>query len=201
MDTLTASELAERVARASLLAETGDKAELVLRRIRHWTAAGALPTVGEANTGTGRHRRYARETAYLAIVLDALADRGLPIDLLKAVSQTVRELSAGKPPQKMKPPKVWSQGLHSLLQPLSTETADMRRKEGERSKELWTAAVEGTELVYLVLVTVKLNENAKAGALGSLHSAAGLAQQVTSPWLAAVPVELIALTTLFSRLR
>ena len=62
-----------------------DAIAFVSRRIRHWTLAGALETIGEARSGVGRHRRYTREAAYFAAVLDALADLGLPIDALKKV--------------------------------------------------------------------------------------------------------------------
>jgi hypothetical protein len=67
-----------------------DGIAFVSRRIRHWTLAGALDTIGEARSGVGRHRRYARETAYFAAVLDALADLGLPIDALKKVGEQLR---------------------------------------------------------------------------------------------------------------
>ncbi len=84
--TLSLAELAEAVAEGQ--DETRD---LLIRRIRHWTLAGTLPTAGSPHAGTGRHRRYSADTAYLVIVLHRLADWGLPIGVLKAVSDTILE--------------------------------------------------------------------------------------------------------------
>ncbi len=62
---------------------------VVQRRIRHWTLANALPTVGGTYTGTGKHRRYAKGTIYLAAVLNRLADWGCPIKLISAVADDI----------------------------------------------------------------------------------------------------------------
>src|SRR5688572_3304914 len=92
---LTVSEIAERVAKSSVFAEVSDRREVVLRRIRHWTTAGALPSEGDPHSGTGRHRTYSPQTIYLASVLNVLADTGLPLEMLKAASDAVQETISG----------------------------------------------------------------------------------------------------------
>jgi hypothetical protein len=84
--TWAVSELAEAVA-----GNDGDS-DLVTRRIRHWTLAGALAAEGPAHSGTGRHRRYAASTAYHAVLLNWLADWGLSISVLQGVSERLRPM-------------------------------------------------------------------------------------------------------------
>jgi DNA-binding transcriptional MerR regulator len=68
--------------------------ELWLRRLRYWSAHGVLPADGPRHEGTGRHRRYEPETAYLAALLLRLSSAGLPIGVIEAVAQAVqRELA------------------------------------------------------------------------------------------------------------
>jgi hypothetical protein len=89
-ETLTLRDIAKAVAphwRGATLGNTDDEESLALRRIRHWTLAGALPTSGAVHAGTGRHRHYPPVAAYLAAILTYMADWGLPIGLLKAVSE------------------------------------------------------------------------------------------------------------------
>jgi hypothetical protein len=88
---LTVSELAKAVAD-----KEGDS-DLVTRRIRHWTLAGALAAEGPAHSGTGRHRRYAASTAYYAVLLNWLADWGLSISVLQGVSERLQPMLAGDP--------------------------------------------------------------------------------------------------------
>lgn len=87
--TLTVSELARAVA-----GKEGDS-DLVTRRIRHWTLAGALAPEGLAHSGTGRHRRYAASTAYEAVLLNWLADWGLSISVLQGVNEQLQPMLAG----------------------------------------------------------------------------------------------------------
>lgn len=68
-----------------------DEVVFVTRRIRHWTLAGALQTVGEVHSGVGRHRRYSTDAVYFAAILDALADGGLPLEALKLVAEQLRK--------------------------------------------------------------------------------------------------------------
>lgn len=81
-DTLSVSEIAARVARRE---RPGDEARLT-RQIRHWTMTGVLAPIGEAFTGTGRHRRYSEETVYVVAVLAEIAGLGVSITGLKAAS-------------------------------------------------------------------------------------------------------------------
>jgi hypothetical protein len=86
--TWTVSGLAKAVA-----GKEGDS-DLVTRRIRHWTLAGALVVEGTAHSGTGRHRRYAASTAYEAVLLNWLADWGLSISVLQGVSEQLQSMLA-----------------------------------------------------------------------------------------------------------
>ena len=85
--TLTVSELAKAVAGK-------EGSDLVTRRIRHWTLAGALAAEGPTHSGTGRHRRYAASTAYDAVLLNWLADWGLSISVLLGVSGRLQPVLA-----------------------------------------------------------------------------------------------------------
>jgi len=62
--------------------------ELWLHRARYWSAHGILPTLGRAHKGTGRHRRFDEETAFLAAVLFRLSPR--PISAISAIAQVIR---------------------------------------------------------------------------------------------------------------
>jgi hypothetical protein len=74
------------------LADIGneDKATII-RRIRHWTLAGALLPIGATHSGTGRHRRYGSESVYEAALLNRLAEWSLPIGVLKAIATVLRQ--------------------------------------------------------------------------------------------------------------
>jgi hypothetical protein len=87
---LTSFEAAEL---ASVIRPSGTASEraTLIRRIRHWTLAGALKPVGNVHGGTGKHRRYAAQEGYIAAILDVLANRSLPIGTLKAVAKEVRK--------------------------------------------------------------------------------------------------------------
>jgi hypothetical protein len=76
---------------ANLVSE--EKAVLI-RRIRHWTLAGALLPIGSAHAGTGRHRRYGIEAIYEATILNKLAEWSVSIGVLKTVATTLRQYRA-----------------------------------------------------------------------------------------------------------
>jgi hypothetical protein len=84
---LTVRDLAEAIRPGA----PEDEIVFVTRRIRHWTLAGALQTVGEVHSGVGRHRRYSTDAVYFAAILDALADGGLPLEALKLVAEQLRK--------------------------------------------------------------------------------------------------------------
>jgi DNA-binding transcriptional MerR regulator len=53
------------------------------RRLRDWSNAGILPTARRHHEGTGRHRLYHRDTAYLAAVMLCMADQGVSVRALE----------------------------------------------------------------------------------------------------------------------
>jgi len=77
----TVSEIASRLG-----ARSERQADLWLRRLRHWSTLGILDTLGPQHSGSGRHRRYETETIYIAALLVRLADRGLPVGVLKLIA-------------------------------------------------------------------------------------------------------------------
>jgi DNA-binding transcriptional MerR regulator len=50
-----------------------------IERLRHWTREGFLKPVADHHEGTGKHRRYAPEAVFDALVLNAFADLGIQI--------------------------------------------------------------------------------------------------------------------------
>jgi hypothetical protein len=62
--------------------------DLWMSRARYWAAHGILPTVGRTHRGTGRHRRFDEETAFLAAVLFRLSPR--PIAAISAIAHAIR---------------------------------------------------------------------------------------------------------------
>jgi hypothetical protein len=81
-ETLTVSELAERITRNRPAEWKTD----VVRQIRYWTVEGVLRPDGPKHTGAGRHRRYAAEAVYLGAVVLELAEIRIPVGLLKEIS-------------------------------------------------------------------------------------------------------------------
>lgn len=71
---------------AALIARTPETVPLLFERIRHWTREGLLRPYGEENPGTGRRREYAETEVRKARLLNILADFGISIKTLKAVS-------------------------------------------------------------------------------------------------------------------
>jgi DNA-binding transcriptional MerR regulator len=83
--TLTLAEVAAAVADDP----SPEARDLCIRRVRHWGSHGVLETAGEVFTGSGRYRRFAPETTYMAKVLLRLADAGLSLRQLKAVAASI----------------------------------------------------------------------------------------------------------------
>jgi hypothetical protein len=80
---LTVTDLAELVCRPGT-----DKAATV-ERLRSWTKEGVLPVAGDKNPGTGRAREYDISAAYTAVILNAVADVGLPIGRQRYLTVTL----------------------------------------------------------------------------------------------------------------
>jgi hypothetical protein len=112
-DDYSVSELAQIVAPVASFpkAPTEADVELAIRRLRHWTLAGALTPIGEPHSGTGKHRRYDDSAIYSAAVLTALAENDQPIGTLIAVGQLIRNLSGPKPLIAGKMLVLWNQAL------------------------------------------------------------------------------------------
>ena len=70
---LTTAEL------VSALRSLARDSAMTSERLRHWARMGLLTPIGEANPGTGFHRRYSEGAVVRAAVLNALADMGYKI--------------------------------------------------------------------------------------------------------------------------
>jgi DNA-binding transcriptional MerR regulator len=77
------TELAKLVADQFL----GDDVQTVQRQLQHWTERGILKTEGDLFVGRGGSRRYSLEAAYLASILVRLAAYGIPIAVLKMLTE------------------------------------------------------------------------------------------------------------------
>lgn len=112
-DDYSVSELAQIVAPVASFpkAPTEADVELAIRRLRHWTLAGALKPIGEPHSGTGKHRRYDDAAIYSAAVLTALAENDQPIGTLIAVGLLIRNLSGPKPLIAGKTLALWNRAL------------------------------------------------------------------------------------------
>jgi hypothetical protein len=59
---------------------------------KHWSLASqVLPTPPTARRGSGRHRRYREEDAFVMAIIFRLADMAQPIGVLHAISQYLQE--------------------------------------------------------------------------------------------------------------
>jgi hypothetical protein len=125
---MSASELANRI---RLYPHEG---VATLHKVRRWTNEGMLLTVANPHQGTGRHRRYPESERYPAIILNALACAGVPIGVLKRVSEQVRYNLARDPCSDPDAFKWWS--------------------------SRWQAAISGKETVYLFVTTKLVDEAA-----------------------------------------
>jgi hypothetical protein len=61
-----------------------------LRRARYYAQNGLLNTDGPLHAGSGKHRRFSEETAFLAALLFRLGSDGLPLPVLDAVAQALK---------------------------------------------------------------------------------------------------------------
>jgi DNA-binding transcriptional MerR regulator len=201
--TLTVSDLVDAVARADTRAAVAAPKGLVLRRIRHWTTAGVLPPEGDTNTGTGKRRQYSADTVYLAAVLNCLANIGLPLSALKAASRALQVVASGKPAAPIRLPKVKvkdPQARELLDRGVAGDSAEDRRNVGLRYRELWNAAINGSDSVYLSLTIVE--GRGEMNALARLDGGTSLASSVQK-FADSIPEAqtVIGLTTLFRRIR
>jgi len=85
---LTVRDIAKRIARRSA------DVEIIVGRLRHWTAEGLLSPTGEKNPGTGRSRTYSESALEDAVILNALADMGLQIALMRPALTLARHAKA-----------------------------------------------------------------------------------------------------------
>src|SRR5947209_2688047 len=65
------------------------------RRVRLWTDAGILPTVGP-HDGTRRHRRYSDSVVYLAAVLLRISDFVTETSILRRLSVSIQDWSKSR---------------------------------------------------------------------------------------------------------
>jgi hypothetical protein len=91
---LSVSELA--VAVAPVVSHPREPSEgdvdVVLRRLRSWTAQNAIKPQGSAHTGSGKHRRYEAGTAYIAAALNVLAENDQGIGVIVSTGRFLRNL-------------------------------------------------------------------------------------------------------------
>jgi hypothetical protein len=83
---LTVADLVERAGPANAAQH-----KLWLRQARYWAAHGVLPTEGRLHAGTGRHRRFSGETAFLAMLLFRLGTAGLPLSVIDSLAHAIRQ--------------------------------------------------------------------------------------------------------------
>jgi DNA-binding transcriptional MerR regulator len=84
---LTVSQIADRIAKR------GAGKRVLIRRLRHWTREGLLKPIGKKHPGTGSHREYYDWALEDAALLNAMADLGLQVDIMRtalAVAQQIR---------------------------------------------------------------------------------------------------------------
>jgi hypothetical protein len=84
---LTAGEIARQVKPGA--SETERTA--LVDRIAHWTRERLLAPLGKQSPGTGRHRRYADAAVVDVMILDAMANAGVPIETMRFTIFLVRE--------------------------------------------------------------------------------------------------------------
>jgi hypothetical protein len=85
---LFVKDIAERVRRP------GEELQATIDRLRNWTDQNLIHTVGEKNPGTGRARRYGRNSLLEAALLEALNRLGIPAVHATAVLRETKKLVA-----------------------------------------------------------------------------------------------------------
>jgi len=73
---LTVRDIAKRIARRPA------DIEIIVGRLRHWTAEGLISPSGDKNPGTGRSREYDEAVLEDCALLNAMADMGLQISTM-----------------------------------------------------------------------------------------------------------------------
>ena len=81
---MTVSEIADQVV------QQGPSRETFIERVHYWTRERLISPVGKRNPGTGRHRVYPGSVIQDAVVLNAMADAGIPIAAQRLIMGTVR---------------------------------------------------------------------------------------------------------------
>jgi hypothetical protein len=115
---LTVSELVDKCGPALSPEETAvdeERRRIWLRRARHWSTMGILPSAPASRDGTGHHRLYEEKAIYIAAVLLRIADLGVSVNVTRDVAKALqlqrsgtdfgkgfpqcwRQAVAGKPP-------------------------------------------------------------------------------------------------------
>jgi hypothetical protein len=86
---LTVKDIAERIRRP------GEELQVTIDRLRNWTDQNLIHQVGEKNPGTGRARRYGRDTLLEAALLDVLTSAvGMPAVLAVPYLRGIKKLIA-----------------------------------------------------------------------------------------------------------
>lgn len=79
---------------AKRLAKRPADVEIIVGRLRHWTAEGLLSPSGDKNPGTGRSRVYSEAVLEDAAVLNAMADLSLQIAIMRPALKLARHEKA-----------------------------------------------------------------------------------------------------------
>jgi DNA-binding transcriptional MerR regulator len=109
---LTVSEIAERIAKG------GAAKRALIRRLRHWTKEGLLKPIGKRHPGTGSHREYYDWALEDAVLLNAMADLGLQVDIMRTALAVASQIRSdwGKAKTKEEGPPFLQIDLASPLQ-------------------------------------------------------------------------------------
>jgi DNA-binding transcriptional MerR regulator len=93
---LTVSELVDRCSPVGVEAGLDEERRRIwLRRARHWTAMGILPSAPASRDGTGHHRRYEEKVVYIAAVLFRISDLGVSVSVMRDVARDLQRLESG----------------------------------------------------------------------------------------------------------
>ena len=94
---LTVSDLAEACAPVDAAGDfDNERFRLWTRRLRHWTTLDILPTAAKHSEGSGQHRLYEANLAYIASVLLRMAAAGAPLPVIKEVSEILQTSTKGR---------------------------------------------------------------------------------------------------------
>ena len=82
---ITVSEIADRVVKQ------GPSRETFIERVHYWTRERLISPVGKRNPGTGKHRLYDSSVVLDTVILNAMADVGIPIAAQRTIIGIVRQ--------------------------------------------------------------------------------------------------------------